>query len=169
MISSNGLSYNWSIHCFDEIGNEGNSSAWNFSISTTNYAPTIVLNSPDNDTLYDTSFSATILNATITDANGDWMKAYFFANENNNGLNLSDGLVYIKENIASGTSLTYNISALPISPSEDELVLLMHFDNRSEFGENDTLILGLANSKFKKDPILYSWDREGKVFCEASV
>jgi len=96
--------------------------------------PAITLNKPDNGST--TSNNWAIVNATVTDADNDNMTVYFYANNNSNGLNASEGLVYIGENVANGTTLTYNLTALPIKPSEANLSLLMHFDNRSEFGEH---------------------------------
>ncbi|KAF5430980.1 Concanavalin A-like lectin, partial [Candidatus Methanophagaceae archaeon] len=104
--------------------------------STSNNPPVVTLNKPQNGSF--TSANWAILNATVYTNTTNNMTVYFYANNNSNGLNASEGLVYIGENVANGTTLTYNLTALPIKPSEDELVLLMHFDNRSEYGENTT-------------------------------
>ncbi|KAF5438145.1 protein of unknown function (DUF2341), partial [Candidatus Methanophagaceae archaeon] len=114
------------------------------TVSTSNNPPAITLNKPDNGST--TSNNWAILNATVTDADNDNTTVYFYANNNSNGLNDSEGLVYIGENVANGTTLTYNLTALPIKPSEDELVLLMHFDNRSEFGEDLTHVYDFSGN-----------------------
>jgi len=67
------------------------------------YTPHITLNQPENASFVTTSW--TLLNATVTDADNDNMTVCFYANNNSNGLNDSEGLVYIRENVANGTTL----------------------------------------------------------------
>ena len=104
------------------------------------------LNSPENDTtLYDTF---RILNSTVTYVNSSPtnMTVYIYANNDSNGLNNSDGLVYIAKNVVNGSDITYNLTALPVKPSEDGLVGLWHFDNLSWFGENDTYVYDFSGN-----------------------
>ncbi|HDK41896.1 MAG TPA: LamG domain-containing protein, partial [Candidatus Pacearchaeota archaeon] len=82
----------------------------------------------------------------MTDPEADAMTVYVYANNDSGGLNNSDGLVYIEENVANGSEVTYNLTALPVKPSEDGLVALWHFDNLSVFGENDTYFYNFAGS-----------------------
>ncbi|TKY91280.1 MAG: LamG domain-containing protein, partial [Candidatus Methanomarinus sp.] len=128
------VSHNWYVTCRDDAGNAVTSETRTFGIN--NSAPDVTLNSPPNGSI--TSNHLVILNATVTDANDDDMTVYFYANDNINGLNASEGLVHIEENVADGSTITYNLTALPIKPSEEGLLMLMHFDNISEFGENST-------------------------------
>jgi hypothetical protein len=126
--------HNWSVTCRDDAPNVNTSETRTFGVN--NSAPNVTLNSPPNGSSTPNSWA--ILNATVTDADDDPMTVYFYANSNSNGLNDSEGLVYIRENVANGTTLTYNLTALPIKPSEANLSLLVHFDNRSGYGENST-------------------------------
>ena len=120
----------------------------NFSVfapMATPYNPLVVtLNRPYNGSKIPNNW--TLLNATVTDADNDNMTVCFYANNNSNGLNASEGLVYIAENVANGTTLTYNLTALPVKPSEDGLAVLMHFDNRSEYGETNTLVYDFSGN-----------------------
>ncbi len=62
---------------------------------------------------------------------------------------IRDGLVALFKNVANGTVVSYNFTGLPINSSSEGLVLLYHFDNRSEFGENDTangVVFNFANA-----------------------
>ncbi|RKX65701.1 MAG: hypothetical protein DRP42_04345, partial [Tenericutes bacterium] len=119
----------------------------NFSVfapMATPYPPVVTLNRPYNGSKISNNW--TLLNATVTDADNDAMTVCFYANNNSNGLNASEGLVYIGENVANGSTLTYNLTALPIKPSEDGLFTLLHFDNRSEYGEDNTLVYDFSGN-----------------------
>ncbi|KAF5434956.1 Concanavalin A-like lectin, partial [Candidatus Methanophagaceae archaeon] len=133
--SVSGLStgaHNWSVTCRNDTPTVNTSETRTFGVNDS--APNVTLNKPDNGST--TLNNWAILNATVTDANDDPMTVYFYANSNSDGLNASEGLVYIGENVANGTTLTYNLTALPTKPSEANLSLLMHFDDRSEFDEH---------------------------------
>ncbi|KAF5438082.1 CASH domain-dontaining protein, partial [Candidatus Methanophagaceae archaeon] len=134
--------HNWSVTCRDDAPNVNTSETRTFGVN--NSAPNVALNSPPNGSSTPNSWA--ILNATVTDADDDPMTVYFYANSNSNGLNASEGLVYVGENVANGTTLTYNLTALPIKPSEANLSLLMHFDNRSEYGENSTHVYDFSRN-----------------------
>jgi lysophospholipase L1-like esterase len=134
--------HNWYVTCRDDAGNAVTSETRTFG--TNNSAPDVTLNSPPNGSI--TSNHRVILNATVTDANDDDMTVYFYANDNINGLNASCGLVHIEENVADGSTITYNLTTLPIKPSEEGLLMLMHFDNRSGFGENSTHVYDFSGN-----------------------
>jgi len=126
-------------------------------------APNISLNNPPNGST--TTNSWALLNATVTDPGNDTMTVYFYANNNSNGLNASEGLVYIAENVENGTTLTYNLTALPINPADDGLALLMHFDNLSDYGENNTHVYdfsGDGNNGTCKGVGEPNWTSNGK-------
>jgi hypothetical protein len=128
--------YYWKVNATDGfLSNESETRQFTIS-SPGNQAPNIALNTPPNGS--STSNNWAVLNATVTDADNDTTTVYFYANNNSNGLNASEGLVYSAENVANGTSVTYNLTALPLKSSEEGLALLLHFDNRSEYGENGT-------------------------------
>jgi hypothetical protein len=134
--------HNWSVTCRDGVPNVNTSETRTFGVN--NSAPNVTLNSPPNGSSIPNSWA--ILNATVTDADDDPMTVYFYANNNSNGLNASEGLVYVEENVAAGSTITYNLTALPIKPSEEGLLMLMHFDNRSEFGENSTHVYDFSGN-----------------------
>ncbi|MBR9676849.1 hypothetical protein GOV04_01805, partial [Candidatus Woesearchaeota archaeon] len=48
-------------------------------------------------------------------------------------------LLYQNENLANGTEINYNLTSMPLSVDKN-MVLLMHFDNDSSKGENDTFV-----------------------------
>ncbi len=102
---------------------------------------TPTINAPGNGT--STSNTWNLLNFSVTDPEADAMTVYIYASNDSNGLiNNSKNLVYLQENVASGSNITYNLTTLPIDPAgaySNSLVALWHFDNRSEFGENDSL------------------------------
>jgi hypothetical protein len=109
----------------------------------------VALNSPPNGSSTPNNWA--ILNATVTDADDDPMTVYFYANNNSNGLNASEGLVYIGENAANGTTLTYNLTALPIKPSEANLSLL------SLMGLRIMLIAGMIRVYLKTPPSRFAY------------
>ncbi|MFQ5837666.1 MAG: OmpL47-type beta-barrel domain-containing protein [Thermoplasmata archaeon] len=101
-------------------------------------APTITLNGPPNNTNFTQGALNIILNATFSDEDDEAMTIRFLADES---LNISEAhrLVYRETNVASGTTSTYDLDSLPITPNPST-VLLLHFDGRSEYGENDTIV-----------------------------
>jgi len=129
------VAHNWSVTCWDDTTNINTSSTNNFTLSL--YAPAITQNNPPNNTYYGADFvNWTLLNATPSDADNDNMTVYFYAGNDSTALNASHSLVHIAENVPTGSELTYNLTALPITPGDESLVLLLHFDNISEFGEH---------------------------------
>ncbi|MBR9676848.1 LamG domain-containing protein [Candidatus Woesearchaeota archaeon] len=46
-------------------------------------------------------------------------------------------LLYQEDNLVNNTAFTYNLTAMPLSVDKD-MIVLMHFDNDSTVGENDT-------------------------------
>ncbi|PIZ56223.1 hypothetical protein COY28_01145, partial [Candidatus Woesearchaeota archaeon CG_4_10_14_0_2_um_filter_57_5] len=61
----------------------------------------------------------------------------------------------------------YNLTALPVDPTTqgDGLVLLLHFDNRSEYGENSTKVYdfsGNGNDAYCNATICPNWTSSGK-------
>jgi len=135
-------------NCQDATNNVVGVNITSFSVfapMATPYDPPVVtLNRPCNGSRI--SNNRTLLNATVTDADNDNMTVFFYANDNSNGLNASEGLVYIADNVANATTLTYNLTALPIKPSEDGLFTLLHFDNRGEYGEGNTFVYDFSGN-----------------------
>ncbi|MEA3283115.1 MAG: DUF2341 domain-containing protein [Euryarchaeota archaeon] len=138
---SNG-SHNWYMTCRDDAANAVISETRTFGINDS--APDVTLNSPPNGSV--TPNNWVIVNATVTDADDDNMTVCFYADDSINGLNASEGLVYIEDNVADGSAITYKLTALPVKPDEDGLAMLMHFDNRGEYGEHTER--GVANAVY---------------------
>ncbi|MBR9676817.1 hypothetical protein GOV04_01635, partial [Candidatus Woesearchaeota archaeon] len=56
-------------------------------------------------------------------------------------------ILYRAQNLSNGTEINYNLTSIPLSVNKD-MVLLMHFDNDSSKGENNTFVYdwtGLGN------------------------
>ncbi len=98
-----------------------------------------VVNFPANTTKVNTHYA--LLNFT---ANGSVL---VFANDNISRLNTKNGLVYINSSQLNKT-MTYNLTTLPIQSDSDGLVVLYHFDNRSEFDESDTKVFDFSEDVF---------------------
>jgi|GEM_PF-4103664 len=98
--------------------------------------PNVTLNAPENNSNF-SGVGNIILNASVTDPSDDNMSVRFFAG-NSTSISFAHGLVYEQDNVPNGTTVTYNITALPFVPQPNS-VLLLHYDNRSEFGESSTL------------------------------
>jgi len=99
--------------------------------------PNITVNGPPDTGNFSQANWNIVLNATVTDPENDTMFVKFFAG-NSSDISEENGLVYQKNEMANGTTLAYNINALPVAPDPSTL-LLLHLDNRSEYGENGTL------------------------------
>lgn len=62
-----------------------------------------------------------------------------FASNDSSTLSYENALVYKNHDTTSETNLRYNFTNLPLT-SNDETVLLIHFDNVSDYNENGTLM-----------------------------
>lgn len=139
--------YYWKVNATDGT-NTAENKTFQFGMNTApsaaaNNAPTILLNKPLNNsnfTLYDANMSVN-LSTTVTDADNDNLDIYIWgANTTKAVDNGSASLLKIVKQ-ASGTSsgyqVDYNFTSPVLDPAwfNDSLVLLMHFDNRSEYGE----------------------------------
>ena len=94
----------------------------------------IILNSPDNDA--DLTNNA-LLNWSVNHFYNQSMEIMAFAG-NDTGV-LDEALVYYHNDTYSGT-YTYNYTFSVIQGNDPSIVLLMHLDNRSEFGENNDIV-----------------------------
>jgi hypothetical protein len=123
--------YYWSANASDGVNTASNGTN-EFTIGS--QAPTITLNTPENQSI--TSNNYALLNITVTDPDSDNTTIFIFAGNDSSDLNTRDGLVYYEEDVTSGSEVTYNFTSRPVQSDDPNLVLLMHFDNRSEWGEN---------------------------------
>jgi len=103
-----------------------------------------------------------VLNWTITSQPGtDLMEAWIYGS--NDTSNLRTSAIYNKKDLRDGTYV-YHWQGMPIQP-DDSTVLLLHFDNRSEFGENDSHIYDFSaqgNNGFCSQFRCPKWDEAGK-------
>ncbi len=114
-----------------------------------------VVNFPANESKVNTHY--VLLNFT---ANGSIL---VFANDNSSRLNTKNGLVYINSSQLNKT-MTYNLTTLPIQSDSDGLVALYHFDNRSEFGENNSLVYDFSgNANNGTCTNCPTWNETGKI------
>jgi hypothetical protein len=121
----------WNVKCGDENGNAAFATS-NRTLTidvATNTAPNPpILNSPINNTK-DSGRSA-LLNVTLIDPDGDSMNVSIYGDNSS-----VSSLLYFGENIANGTTITYNWSDPVHTTSEVGLVALYHLDT----GVNDSL------------------------------
>jgi hypothetical protein len=89
------------------------------------------------------------LNFTIGGDTTDAKDLYIFAG-NVTSPESRDGMVYKALNQANGTAVAYNFTSIPINSSyhKESLIMLLHMDNRSEYGENDTLVYNFVGGRF---------------------
>ncbi|PIZ50347.1 hypothetical protein COY28_05520, partial [Candidatus Woesearchaeota archaeon CG_4_10_14_0_2_um_filter_57_5] len=92
-----------------------------------NFAPEVLLITPINST--NSSRPYIQLNATANDTNGDtYLLQLWAGNETPNRL--------LFQNITTGfQNITYNVTALPVAPGDNDLIMLYHLDNNSNIGE----------------------------------
>ncbi|MCP4646656.1 MAG: hypothetical protein GY852_02830, partial [bacterium] len=137
-----------------------------FQVGMVLHAPEITLNSPTNGSVFPSTGNI-VLNATAEDEGGG-MTVWFFAG-NSTTFSDSNSLVYIEENVANGTDLTYNITAFPCLVTSD-MDLLLHFDNRSKYGESSTLAYdfsGTDNNATCAGATCPTFDQTGGKFAGA--
>lgn len=111
--------------------------------------PSITLNAPADETVFsfnDTNVSV-ILTATVTDGDSDLMCVDIFGD--NSTTPSTESLLFKECNVASGTEINYNWTSPVVNSiyaNTNGLIISYHFDNRSEFGENDTLIYDFSGN-----------------------
>ncbi len=116
-----------------------------------------IINFPANESKINTHYA--LLNFT---ANGSIL---VFANDNSSRLNTKNGLVFINLSQANKTMI-YNLTTLPIQSDSEGLVALYHFDNRSEFGENNTVVYDFASNGGRNNGTCTNcptWNETGKI------
>ncbi|MEK6839584.1 MAG: Ig-like domain-containing protein, partial [Nanoarchaeota archaeon] len=107
--------------------------------------PEVTLNAPANNSAF-TSVGAIVLNATIADRNDATIKEVVFYGTNGTAPSLTD-ILSINLGVTNGTQLTYNWTA-PVIKNQTDTLLLFHFDNRSLFGENTTLVNDYSSNNY---------------------
>ena len=76
-----------------------------------------------------------MLNATAGDINNDTIHSWIYAG---NSSSTATGLMHYERSATNSTTILYNMTALPVFPGENSLVLLLHLDNQSLYGESNS-------------------------------
>ncbi len=97
--------------------------------------PDVALVSPAHMSRNETAWR--MLTAVANDINNDSIHSWIYAG---NSSSAATGLMHYALSATNSTTITYNMTALPVSPGEDSLVLLLHLDNYSKEGENNTWV-----------------------------
>ena len=130
--------YLWWINCSDDYG---------FNISekrnlTIDPYLNISLNLPPNGS--STEYRYQELNVSyISYGPDDDGTVYIYAG--NDSTNLEQNLVYIGTSVDGGSNVTYNFSA-PVTQPDDNTVMLLHFDTRTDYGENSTHVYDFSGN-----------------------
>lgn len=98
-------------------------------------------NPPNNTDFYDVG--NIILNFTINDSQDDLMEFWIYGG--NSSQNNFEQLIYYEKDIPSG-SYSYNWTVPFIPTDSEDLYAYYHFDNRSEFGEDDDYIYDFSGN-----------------------
>ena len=132
-----------------------------FFYGVAGFIPSVVLNTPLNDSFHTVSY--VLLNATVTDADNQPLDIYVWGANTTSQLDAgSNSLLYVLKNVPdtlAGINITYNWTAPVIQPDNSDAgtVLLMHFDNRSQFGETTEGLSNKTNdfSQYGNDGTIY--------------
>ncbi|MBI2449243.1 SdiA-regulated domain-containing protein, partial [Candidatus Pacearchaeota archaeon] len=128
----------------------------NISSGATSY---ITINSPTNNS--NDAPPDAILNWTVQDTSNSHEIFVWASNTSTNlGIELGDYLVYHRKSQANGT-YTYNFTAMPTVNGND-IVLLLHFDNLSSYGENATFVKDFSSYGNNATAQASIWNETGK-------
>jgi len=122
-----------------QIGSKEAVSSANAPILVLDYdlpPPSIILNALSNTSTV-SSLEEIVLNATVTDNEPEIQEIVFYAS--NKTEPDGDDIIAIVQNFTQGTEVVTNWTS-PVWEPDQNTVLLMHFNNRSLYGENDTQI-----------------------------
>ena len=95
----------------------------------------VTLNYPPDHGNFTRSNWNIVLNATLRTSGSDATVDLYASDEPS--IDGENCLVHRRTGAANGTTVRYNLDSLPVKPDRST-VLLLHFDNRSEHGENAT-------------------------------
>ncbi|MFH1290734.1 MAG: NosD domain-containing protein, partial [Nanoarchaeota archaeon] len=122
-----------------------NVSYWtNYSIGGANF-PSVILNAPANASEFRVGEFNITLNASVYDHTpGDTIDVMVYGISSDDESDFyRNGLLYQELGVANGTEVSYNWTS-PVIVPDVSTVLLLHFDNRSEFGEDDTIVFDFS-------------------------
>lgn len=129
--------YFWKVNITDNLNNTNESATREFTINHSS-VPYTTLNNPANASLFALDIFNITLNVTIVDDDGEAQQVSIYVVNSTDTANTYDYIIYRNDSVANGTQITYNLTTLPIDSRSDGLVLLVHFDNNSKYGENGT-------------------------------
>ncbi|MBX4196406.1 LamG domain-containing protein [Candidatus Pacearchaeota archaeon] len=122
-------------YCWDIFNNFNGTASRGFGVDTVN--PGLVINSPANNSNLTTSYWA-ILNWSVQDKSNS-TEVWVYGTNDSNASYIYDYLIYHTKNNGNG-SIMFNWSAPAIRATDNTTVLLLHFDNLSEQGENASVV-----------------------------
>lgn len=121
-----------------------NSDLFQFSIGA-NTVPYVALNAPSNESVF-TDAGTIQLNVTVTDGEDDTFGVTVYgSNGTGAGDILNSEILYQNESWQNNTNISYNWTAPVLQPTINHL-LLAHFDNNSNFGENSTKVFDFGDA-----------------------
>jgi len=145
--------------CNDTAGNVNNTEFIVFAVDTA-YAPNVTLNTPENASTT-TSILDTILNWTISDDNGDNMEVWVYGSNDSSIIGEGNSLLYHRIGLLDG-EYNFNWTSLLTPYDGSSLVLLLHFDNLTEYGENSAVVYDFANGDDNGSIVEGTWNETGK-------
>jgi len=105
------------------------------------FLPCVFLNEPKNSSNITGNYA--ILNWTIEHPADEQMEVWVYGS--NDTSNFGTSWLYHRKGLPQDI-YTYNWSGIPVQP-DDDTVLLFHFDNRSDKGENDTHVYDFSGNQ----------------------
>ena len=111
------------------------------SLTYTLPIPSIILDSPENNTFFSHIINQT-LNATVLDNEANIPEVIFYGDPFLPPR--AESIIAMFFNEPNGTQFAANWTH-PVTEAAGDTMLLLHFDNRSEFGENDTEVFDFSN------------------------
>ncbi|MFH1585332.1 MAG: LamG-like jellyroll fold domain-containing protein [archaeon] len=107
----------------------------------------IILNAPANKSVFEVGVYNLTLNATVVDVYDDLIDVDIYGvNSTETGNFYKHGLLYQAKNVSANSDVVYNWTS-PVTIPDNDTLLLWHFDNREEYGEDSTQ--GGSNTDYK--------------------
>lgn len=128
--------------------------------------PSLIFNAPANESISANSFA--VLNATALDSDNTTIFTFRLYGGNVSNLTNNRSLLY-ETNMTNGSNVTYNWTAPVLTNFTNQMVLL-HFDNQSDFGENNGTVFDFSNTGNNgtcTGTTCPTWNRTGGKFAGA--
>jgi hypothetical protein len=124
--------------------------------------PRVLQTTPSNASGFEQDIFNITISGNSTDLNLNKETLVFVKNDTE--FDTNNSLIFISKEDVSIVNISYNLTALPY-PYDDDMVLWLHFDNRSEYWENSTYVHDFTrygNNVTVGDPIDNTWSNDGK-------